>query len=132
MVAAVALAAWVVTAPAWAASAGSAGSAGSLLGAGLCSQHGTSEAAPPPLMIPSEASLDQGDVPFDCEALWDAQHNIQRGQERFEWSNSATADAMLPDALSWAPPGVEHVGLDQQSSVILDGVRRSLERPPRS
>lgn len=122
LIAACALAAWVVTAPAWAASA---------MGAGLCGQHGTSEAAPPPLMIPAEASLEQGDAPFDCEALWDSQHNLQRGQERFEWSTSATADATLPDELTWPPPGVEHIGLFIEHTAALDGVQRSLERPPR-
>lgn len=124
LVTALALTAWLVSVPAF------AGSGSGAVGAGLCSQRGTSEVAPTPVFMPSESSLEQGDGVFGCEGAWE-QHSVQRGQERIEWSSSS-ADATLGDRLTLLRAGLALARLDQEVSAPLQGVRLSVERPPRA
>lgn len=124
LVTAFALTAWLVSVPAF------AGSASATVGAGLCSQRGTSEVAPTPVFMPSESSLEQGDGLFGCDGGWE-QHSVQRGQERIEWSSSS-AEATLLDRLTLRRAGSELAQIDQEVSEALQGVRFSVERPPRA
>ena len=115
-----ALSAWLVSVSASAASGS----------AGLCGERGTSEVAPAPLLMPSEASLEQGDPFFSCEGGWE-QHSVQRGQQdRSELS--ASAEMTLPDRLVVLRAGSELAHLAPNVSGALKGVRSSVERPPRS
>ncbi len=119
---AITLTAWLVALPAWA-------SAGVGAGAGLCSQRGTSEVAPPPIFMPSEASLEQGDDAFGCDGEW-TQHAVQPSQERIEWSASSI-DVTLPRSVRIGPPAMTHVGVHGDRERGPDGVAFTVERPPR-
>lgn len=118
MLTAVALTAWLVAAPAWAASAG------------LCGHRGTSEVAPPPVLIPIQSSLEQGDEDFTCGGEW-TQHAVHQGQESFEWSSSSI-EAMLPSRLVLPVPSVTVAKITRVLTAALPGVRRGVERPPRA
>src|SRR6185503_15515110 len=92
---AVTLVAWLAAAPAWASSAG------------LCSKNGTSEVAPPPLLIPIESSLEQGD-PASCEAAW-ADKSVQRDNEQRIEPQSSGPEAILQTLPTISPARVTHV-----------------------
>ena len=117
---AITLTAWLVALPAWASASS---------GAGFCSQQGTSEIAPPPIFMPIEASLEQGDDAFGCDGEW-TQHAVQPSQERIEWSQSSL-EVTLPHAVRIAPPQKTHVGVFAERAVGPDGVALTVERPPR-
>lgn len=82
-------------------------------------------------MMPAESSLEQGDGVLSCEGGWD-QHSVQRNQERIEWSSS-TVDAVLPPSRQVLPQAnVASLSLERSSLRAPVGVRRDIERPPRT
>lgn len=97
--------------------------------AGLCGEDGSTQVAPPPLLMPAHASLEQGD--FDmCVDEWTGDA-AQRGEDRNELTRSMTAEAVIPTTL--AVPTAAHTEVTTLADVDVAraGVRFGLERPPR-